>query len=97
MSELDGRTQSVADEIACYLDRRPDASDTEEGVMRWWIPQIRLEEEMAVVRDALALLVVQGVVERVILPSGLVMFRRHPRNPTGGRDTPARPAPPAQP
>ena len=44
--------------------------------MRWWIPRIRLEEEASVVRNALALLVEQGMVERLVLPSGRVMFRR---------------------
>jgi len=76
MSDLDGRARAVADEIARYLERRPDASDTEEGVIRWWIPRIRLEEELAVVRSALGLLIMHGVVERIVLPSGLVMFRR---------------------
>jgi hypothetical protein len=93
MSQLDGRARSVADEIAHYLDRRPDASDTEEGVMRWWIPRIRLEEERGVVRSALALLVSQGVVERVVLPGGLVMFRLHRRHPATG----SIPVVPAQP
>jgi hypothetical protein len=76
MTEPEGRARSVASEIARYLERRPDASDTEEGVMRWWIPRVRLEEEMAIVRSALALLVAQGMVERLILQGGLVMFRR---------------------
>jgi hypothetical protein len=87
MSEFDERVRSVADEIARYLDWRPGASDTEEGVRRWWIPQVRLEEEVIVVRDALALLVAQGAVERVVLPSGLVMFRRPPQHPTAGNTT----------
>jgi hypothetical protein len=83
MSEPDARTASVANEIARYLDRRPDASDTEDGIIQWWIPRIRLEEEMTVVRHALALLVTQRIVERVVLsPTGLVMFRRLARNST---------------
>jgi len=93
MSGPGGDVRTVADEIARYLDRRPDASDTEEGVMRWWIPRIRLEEELAVVRDALALLVTQGSVERVVLPSGLVILRRRSQDSTA-RDTRPLPAQP---
>jgi hypothetical protein len=97
MSEPEGRARSVADEIARYLDRRPDASDTEEGIVQWWIPRIRLEEEMAIVRKALALLVAQGTVERVVSRGGLVMFRRLARNSTtpgaSGRRVPSPGAP----
>src|SRR5437773_290293 len=78
MSQPDQRTRSVADEVARYLERCPDASDTEEGVMQWWIPRIRIDEELAVVRDALTLLVAEGTVERRILPGGSVLVRRMP-------------------
>src|SRR5439155_24951738 len=82
MSESEGRARVVADEIARYLDCRPDASDTEDGIVQWWIPRIRIEEEMTVVRDALAFLVAQGIVERVVMRCGLVMFRRLSRDST---------------
>jgi len=76
MIEAEGRERIVAGEIARYLERRPNACDTEEGVLRWWIPRVRLEEEITVVHDALALLVMLGIVERCVLRDGLVMFRR---------------------
>ena len=56
--------------------------------MQWWIPRIRIDEELAVVRDALTLLVAEGTVERRILPGGSVLVRRMP---CGDGGAPVRP------
>lgn len=53
------RIQSVAQEISRYIDKRPNAAETVEGVTSWWISRQRIEESVEVVENALEYLVAQ--------------------------------------
>lgn len=48
--------------IERYLARHPDASDTLDGVVRWWLTRQCYEEAQAVAEAALATLVQRGVI-----------------------------------
>jgi len=68
--------KTVADEIARYLYAHPDAADTLDGIRRWWLPRVRLEETAAQIEEALDELVRRGVVVRQVLADGTVLYRR---------------------
>jgi hypothetical protein len=53
------RIQSVAQEISRYINKRPNAAETAEGVTNWWISRQRIEESVELVENALEYLVAQ--------------------------------------
>lgn len=53
------RIQSVANEISKYINKRPNAAETAEGVANWWISRQRIEESVEIVENALEYLVAQ--------------------------------------
>jgi hypothetical protein len=44
---------NVALKILRYLEQRPDAADTVEGIVEWWVPKQSIYEEAKVVQRAL--------------------------------------------
>ncbi len=71
-----GELEDVAAEILRYLHRRPDATDTMEGIVQWWLPRIRLEEATETVERELQLLESRSLVERVSISPRHVLYRR---------------------
>lgn len=56
--------------IVRYLIAHPEAKDTIEGVMRWWLPDGPAEQRREDVEDGLELLVARGwIVKRAIAPA----------------------------
>ena len=47
----------VSLKILRYLEKNPNAADTVDGVLEWWLPKQSIVEQEAVVRRALDLLV----------------------------------------
>jgi len=76
MTTKQGDLESVASEILRYLQRRPEATDTMDGIVQWWLPRIRLEEAAETVQHALELLERRGLVERVPMSPQLTLYRR---------------------
>lgn len=66
----------IAEEIARYLGQHPDAADSLEGIRQWWLPRLRLQEATAEIEAALEDLVRHGVVVRLAMPDGTVVYRR---------------------
>ena len=60
--------------IARYLRINPLASDTREGIARWWVAADGVD--LAILDEALAWLVADGVVESVNAADGRVRYRR---------------------
>lgn len=52
----------VAREVLTYLVEHPEAQDTLEGVMEWWLLEREIKRQTALVREALSELVEQGLV-----------------------------------
>jgi hypothetical protein len=46
-------TSEVALKILRYLDQNPNAADTVEGILEWWLPKQSIYEEEKVVKRAL--------------------------------------------
>jgi len=65
-SEFKGRPQSLTHHILEYLLDHPDAKDTVDGVMNWWVGQEGMSPQRQEVEAALQSLVTKGwVLERV--------------------------------
>jgi hypothetical protein len=54
--------QPIAEEILGYFAARPDAQDTLEGIVEWWLLEQKISVQSARVREALAGLVAQGLI-----------------------------------
>lgn len=70
------RVTRVRDSIELYLQHHPDAADTANGVMNFWLPATCADATLADVVLALAQLVEQGRVLRSALPGGSVLYQR---------------------
>ena len=66
----------LAREIALYLDERPDAVDTPDGILRWWLPRRRIDATPEMLQRALDVLVANGTIERRMLPDGRWAYGR---------------------
>ena len=64
----------LSDEILNYLRAHPQAADTVDGIVAWWLPRQRYEEAIDRVQHALDALVVRGLVEKVTLVDGTVLY-----------------------
>ena len=55
----------VTDQILAYLADNPDAQDTFEGIVQWWLLQLRIQQQSLLVKEAIASLVSEGwIIER---------------------------------
>ena len=52
----------IAYEILAYLAKNPDAQDTIDGIVEWWLLAQHIERHVARVKSALAELVQQGLI-----------------------------------
>jgi hypothetical protein len=64
----------VASAVLGYLRHHPDAADTLEGIVRWWLPQQRYETEKARIERVLETLVADGALRCEQLPGGAVLY-----------------------
>lgn len=84
----DEAIRRLAGEITTYLAARPEAVDTAEGILRWWLPHLRIDATAENLERALRLLVDQGIVDRKELPDGRSVYgRSHGRAATPGAST----------
>ena len=59
-----------------YLQRHPQAADTLDGIVRWWLPQQRYSVAQARIEAALRRLVSQGLIRQRRLPTGDALYVR---------------------
>ncbi len=67
---------STAEAIKRYLVTRPNASETIDGVAKWWLLQQRFNDSIEHVQLALDMLERKGEVIRVHLNDGREMYRK---------------------
>lgn len=84
MSNDDHLADELAHEIRNYLDGHPDAADTLEGVVQWWIGHERFMRGVGAVGRALDRLMDGGEVERISGPDGRPLYRAGSRRRTVG-------------
>ena len=63
MEAADRKIEEAAAAIRDYLQRRPEAADTEDGIAHWWVYPATGENDFDVVLAALALLEQRGEIE----------------------------------
>lgn len=68
--------KSVADTIHRYLSSYPEASETVEGIARWWLARQRYNDSIELVQTALDFLESEGKVKRIQVSKGTVLYRR---------------------
>jgi hypothetical protein len=71
-SEID--IHAIADEIRRYLSAHPNAADSCDGVVRWWLTRQRIEESADAVQRALEYLVSQGTISRKVMRDGTIVY-----------------------
>jgi hypothetical protein len=82
MPNDDALVDELAGEIRAYLKAHPDAADTLDGIVQWWIVHQRFLQGIRAAERALERLVGEGEVEKIQTPDGRVIFRAA-RPPTG--------------
>jgi hypothetical protein len=79
----DDPTREIALEVRRYLDVHPDAADTAEGILRWWLPARYADASRRTIEAALQLLVAEHAVTRWRIADGSTLYGRCPRNGHG--------------
>ena len=57
-----------------YLRSHPDAADTLDGIVQWWLPRQRYETERSRIAAVLARLVARGLLRVSGLPGGDALY-----------------------
>ena len=76
----------LAAEIVQYLADHPDAVDTAEGILRWWLPSRGMESSPETLRRALEALVEAHTIGTRELPDGRSVYGRVSDNGSETRD-----------
>lgn len=75
MNKLQGsELEDVANAIRRYISSRPNATETVEGVARWWLVRQRYEDSVEIVQQALNYLESSGRVTKLKVPGGKVVY-----------------------
>lgn len=67
--------QNVAQEIHAYLVHHPNAADTIDGIITWWLMKQRLMEAKSTVQDALNYLEHNNKICKLINQDGSVVYK----------------------
>lgn len=78
--DFEERVTEVAGEIRRYLERSPMAADTLDGIRRWWLQLLRIEEAQAIVETALEVLMKEGLISAETSEHGETVYRRTPKD-----------------
>jgi hypothetical protein len=76
----------IAGGVRRYVLEHPDAADSVEGIHRWWLAPVLRDEAREHVETALDRLVDEGVLRRVTLEDGQVIYSGARSQPHGRRD-----------
>ncbi|HEX5732106.1 MAG TPA: hypothetical protein VF131_04645 [Blastocatellia bacterium] len=74
-AQTDEPSADAAREILAYLSSHPNAQDTIEGIMHWWLLEQDIKRSMAHIQAALAELVARNLVVEHRGPDGKVRYR----------------------
>ncbi|MDL5365617.1 hypothetical protein QSH18_08375 [Xanthomonas sp. NCPPB 2654] len=66
--------QEVADAVLSYLRAHPEAADTLQGIVRWWLPQQRYNRESGRIEAVLTSLAERGRLQVRMLPDGQFLY-----------------------
>jgi len=83
MAENPDQVSALAQDIERYLQERPNASDTVEGIRRWWVGGRWADVSATLMLTALDRLVERHVVAKRALSDGSVVYFSPSRNDPG--------------
>lgn len=69
------KREVIAKEILAYLLNRPEAEDSLEGMMNWWLRSDKGGHAIDEVRDALDLLIDKGEIEEVKSQQDIFIYK----------------------
>ena len=69
------RREQIEQLILSYLKRNPDASDTLEGITRWWVEMERINSSVEQVAAACRNLEKMGLLKKINNPSDSTLYR----------------------
>jgi hypothetical protein len=81
---INTKLPKLARHILRYLREHPEAQDTVEGIMVWWVSERAIKRWLPEARKSLAALVAQGYVEERTGCDGRTFYRLTPMH--GGRE-----------
>jgi DNA-binding PadR family transcriptional regulator len=70
------KDREIEHAVLAYLERHPQAADTLDGIVRWWLPQQRYSIAQARIEAALRRLESQGLIRQRRLPTGDSLYAR---------------------
>jgi hypothetical protein len=68
------REERVTEQILRYLREHPEACDTLEGVVRWWVMAQQINESVELVREALKELEMEGAIREEQAADGRTLY-----------------------
>ena len=71
---LPGR-EEIAHDVLSYLNKRSKAGDTLEGIVEWWLLEVKIRRSCAEVKTILDDLVEQGLICEVKGPDARIHYR----------------------
>jgi hypothetical protein len=69
---------SPAPEILDYLARHPEAQDTLDGILHWWVLDAHIRKWVPEIAKTMAQLVEQGFLEETRSPDGKIFYHISP-------------------
>ena len=66
--------------IALYLKAHPNAADSVEGIMQWWLPQQHKPVDVGELQSVLDHMVGRGMLSRTALLDGRMLYASRARN-----------------
>ena len=76
MSNSESDMAYLRGEIIDYLRKNPNAGDSLEGVMNWWLSQRDKKPDVAEIEQVLEQLIAEGSVRKVSLVGGTILYRK---------------------
>jgi hypothetical protein len=74
MGQVPSKISDIAAEIRRYLVDHPNATDSLDGVQRWWLARSAVEAPSLSVQQALDLLIHEGSLLKKVLPDGTAVY-----------------------
>lgn len=72
---MDEKREKISEMILSYLQRYPDAGDTLEGIMKWWIGFEKIESSIQDVVDVLENLIQQREISMHNIVDGTTIYK----------------------
>ena len=65
----------IAQAIGAYVEKNPDAQDTLEGIVQWWLPELEDKPRAALIKQALNQLVADGLIAAHTGKDAQILYR----------------------